>query len=68
MNVITEAKDLNKITMDELIWNLKKYEMFKNLRNLKGEPKEEKNLVLKVEDKTLRVEDEETSYIAKRVI
>ncbi|KAF3643830.1 hypothetical protein FXO37_21770 [Capsicum annuum] len=46
VNAITEAKDLNKMVMDELIGNPKTYEMLKKLRKLKDEPKAEKYLVL----------------------
>ena len=36
------------MAMDELIGNLKTYEILKKLKNLKDEPKPTKNLVLKV--------------------
>ncbi|XP_047256096.1 glycine, alanine and asparagine-rich protein-like [Capsicum annuum] len=40
----------------------------KKLGKIKNEPKVEKNLVLKATNETLSTEDEETAYIAKRVI
>nr|XP_016468427.1 PREDICTED: uncharacterized protein LOC107790967 [Nicotiana tabacum] len=47
VNVITEAKDMQKLTVDELIWNLKTYDMNKKKDNERREPKKEKKLVLK---------------------
>lgn len=35
----SEAKDLNKMDMDEHIGNLKTYEMLKKLKKLNNEPK-----------------------------
>lgn len=54
--------------MDELIDNLKTYEMLNKLGKSKSEPLVEKNLVLKATKETPNVEDEGTSYIAKRFI
>lgn len=54
--------------MDELIGNLKTYEFLKNFGKLKVETKVGKNLVLKDAKDTSYDEDEETTYIAKRVL
>ncbi|XP_070019642.1 uncharacterized protein [Nicotiana sylvestris] len=46
VNAIIEAKDLQKLTMDELVGNLKTYEMKKKKKdNERRETKREKNLV-----------------------
>ncbi|PHT53974.1 hypothetical protein CQW23_08436 [Capsicum baccatum] len=58
VNAITEARNLNTITMNELIVNLKAYKMLKELGKSKKEPMVEKNLVLKATEKTNGVEDE----------
>ncbi|XP_070035645.1 uncharacterized protein [Nicotiana tomentosiformis] len=50
VNVITEAKDLQTLTMDELVGNLKTYEMKRMKDSERREPKKEKNLVLKAEN------------------
>ncbi|XP_019257597.1 PREDICTED: uncharacterized protein LOC109235797 [Nicotiana attenuata] len=44
VNAITEAKDLQTLTMGELIGNLKTYEMKRKEDNERREPKKEKNL------------------------
>nr|XP_009763267.1 PREDICTED: uncharacterized protein LOC104215213 [Nicotiana sylvestris] len=49
VNIITEAKDQQKLTMDELVGNLKTYEMKRKKDNEGGEPKREKNLVPKMD-------------------
>lgn len=67
-DTITEAMDLNKMQMNKLIENLKTYEMLKKLRKLKIEHKVEKDLVLKASKEFIRVEDKETTYIAKKVL
>ncbi|XP_070019952.1 uncharacterized protein [Nicotiana sylvestris] len=46
-NAITKAKDLQKLTIDELIGNLKTYEMKRKNDLERKEPNEERNLVLK---------------------
>ncbi|XP_070028795.1 uncharacterized protein [Nicotiana sylvestris] len=46
VNAITEAKDLQTLTMDELIGNLKTYEMKRKKDNERREPKKERNLAL----------------------
>ncbi|XP_009791234.1 uncharacterized protein [Nicotiana sylvestris] len=50
VNVITEAKDLQKLTIDELIRNLKTYEMKKKKDHERRDPKKEKNMVLKIDN------------------
>ncbi|XP_070040733.1 uncharacterized protein [Nicotiana tomentosiformis] len=52
VNAITEANDLQKLTIDELIGNMKTYEMKKKKDNERREPKREKNLVLKTDKMT----------------
>lgn len=47
VNDITEAKDLQTLTIDEPVGNLKTYEMKRKKENERREPKKEKNLVLK---------------------
>ncbi|XP_070020006.1 uncharacterized protein [Nicotiana sylvestris] len=49
VNAITEAKDLQTLTMDELISNRKTYEMKGKKDSERRDPKKEKNLVLKAE-------------------
>ncbi|XP_070025724.1 MAR-binding filament-like protein 1 [Nicotiana sylvestris] len=44
-----EVKDLQELTIDELVGNLKTYEMKKKKDNERREPKKEKNLVLKTD-------------------
>ncbi|XP_070009038.1 uncharacterized protein [Nicotiana sylvestris] len=44
VNAITEAKDLQTLTMDEFIGNLKTYEMKRKKDSERREPKKEKNL------------------------
>ncbi|XP_060190430.1 uncharacterized protein LOC132619592 [Lycium barbarum] len=46
VNVITEAKDLEKMTIDDLIGNLKTYEVKKEKELERRKPRKEKNLVL----------------------
>lgn len=47
VNVISEARYLKTLTMDELIRNLKTYELEKKQDQEKKEPKNEKYLTLK---------------------
>ncbi|XP_019263281.1 PREDICTED: uncharacterized protein LOC109241028 [Nicotiana attenuata] len=66
-NAITEAKDLQKLTIDELISNLKTYEMKKKKKdNEIREPKREKNLVLKADNNDSGGEDADMAYLTKR--
>ncbi|XP_070019146.1 uncharacterized protein [Nicotiana sylvestris] len=66
VNAITEVKDLQTLTMDELIGNLKIYEMKKKKDSERREPKKEKNLVLKVESSDSSDEDSDMAYLTKR--
>ncbi|XP_070028996.1 uncharacterized protein [Nicotiana sylvestris] len=66
VNPITEAKDLQTLTMDELIGILKTYEMKRNKDIERREPKKEKNLVLKAENSESSEEDSDMAYLTKR--
>ncbi|XP_070043166.1 uncharacterized protein [Nicotiana tomentosiformis] len=66
VNVITEAKDLQKLTIDELIVNLKTYEIKKNKDNERIDPKRENNLVLKTYKNDTSGEDADMAYLTKR--
>ncbi|XP_070019749.1 uncharacterized protein [Nicotiana sylvestris] len=65
VNSITEAKDLQTLTMDELIGNLKKYEMKRKKDNERRESKKENNLVLKDESSDSSDEDSDMTYLTK---
>ncbi|XP_070004927.1 uncharacterized protein [Nicotiana sylvestris] len=43
VNDVTEAKDLQELTIDKLVENLKTYEMMKKIDSERREPKKEKN-------------------------
>ncbi|XP_070041592.1 uncharacterized protein [Nicotiana tomentosiformis] len=66
VNVITEAKDLQTLTIDELVGNLKTYEMRKKKDHERREPKREKNLVLKTDNNESSGEDADMAYLTKR--
>ncbi|XP_070055307.1 uncharacterized protein [Nicotiana tomentosiformis] len=66
VNAITEAKDLQKLTIDELIGNLKTYEMKKKKDNERREPQIGKNLVLKKEKNDSSGENADMAYLTKR--
>ncbi|XP_070028926.1 E3 ubiquitin-protein ligase BRE1-like [Nicotiana sylvestris] len=66
VNAITEAKDLQTLTVDELIGNLKKYEMKRKKDSERKEPKKEKNLVLRAENSGSSEEDSDMAYLTKR--
>ncbi|XP_075083369.1 uncharacterized protein LOC142167112 [Nicotiana tabacum] len=66
VNAITEAKDLQKLTIDELIGNLKTYEMKKKKDHEIREPKKEKNQVLKADKNDSSGEDADMAYLTKR--
>ncbi|XP_070020081.1 uncharacterized protein [Nicotiana sylvestris] len=66
VNATTEAKDLQTLTMDELIGNLKTYEMKRKKDKERREPKKEKNLVLKAENNDSSEEDSDMTYLTKR--
>ncbi|XP_070020619.1 uncharacterized protein [Nicotiana sylvestris] len=65
VNAITKAKDLQKPTIDELIENLKTYEM-KKKDHERREPKKEKNLVLKVDNNDSSGDDVDIAYLTQR--
>ncbi|XP_070037114.1 uncharacterized protein [Nicotiana tomentosiformis] len=66
VNVIIEAKDLQKLTIDELIGNLKTCEMKKKKDHKRKENKKDKNLVLKVDNNDSSGEDADMAYLTKR--
>ncbi|XP_070019389.1 uncharacterized protein [Nicotiana sylvestris] len=66
VNGITEAKDIQTLTMDELIGNLKTYEMKRKKDSERREPKKKKNLVLKDENSDSSKEDSDMAYLTKR--
>ncbi|XP_070022252.1 uncharacterized protein [Nicotiana sylvestris] len=66
VNAITEAKDLQELTIDELVENLKTYEMKKKIDIERREPKKKKNLVLKAESNDSSEEDNDIAYLTKR--
>ncbi|XP_070036376.1 uncharacterized protein [Nicotiana tomentosiformis] len=66
VNAITEAKDLQKLTIHELIRNLNTYEMKKKKDHERREPKKEKNLVLKIDNNDSSGKDADMAYLTKR--
>ncbi|XP_019255262.1 PREDICTED: uncharacterized protein LOC109233861 [Nicotiana attenuata] len=66
VNAITEAKDLQELTIDELVGNLKTYKMKKKKDNERIEPKREKKLVLKTDNNDSGGEDADMAYLTKR--
>ncbi|XP_070003022.1 uncharacterized protein [Nicotiana sylvestris] len=66
MNAITESKDLQGMTIEELIVNLKTYELKRKIDSEKREPKKEKNLVLKADNNDSSEEDNDMDYLTKR--
>ncbi|XP_070035968.1 uncharacterized protein [Nicotiana tomentosiformis] len=66
VNAITEAKDLQKLTIDELIGNMKTYEIKKKKDYERRDPKKEKNLVLKADNNDSSGEDADMAYLTKR--
>ncbi|XP_070002387.1 uncharacterized protein [Nicotiana sylvestris] len=66
VNVVTEAKDLQELTIDELVRNLKTYEMKRKIDSKRREPKKEKNLVLKADSNDSSEEDSGMAYLTKR--
>nr|XP_009796692.1 PREDICTED: uncharacterized protein LOC104243232 [Nicotiana sylvestris] len=66
VNAITEAKDLQELTIDELVGNLKTYEMKKMKDNERREPKREKNMVLKTDINDSSGEDGDIAYFTRR--
>ncbi|XP_070030757.1 uncharacterized protein [Nicotiana sylvestris] len=66
VNAITESKDLQELTIEELIGNLKTYEMKREIDSQRREPKKEKNLVLKADSNDTSEEDSDIAYLTKR--
>ncbi|XP_009625595.2 uncharacterized protein [Nicotiana tomentosiformis] len=65
VNAIIEAKDLQTLTMDELVGNLKTYEMKRKEDSERRESKKEKKLVLKAENNDSSKENNMT-YLTRR--
>nr|XP_009790579.1 PREDICTED: liprin-alpha-2-like [Nicotiana sylvestris] len=65
-NAITEAKDLQKLTIDELIGNLNTYEMKRKKDLERREPKKENNLVLEAANKDSSSDDSDMEYLTRR--
>ncbi|XP_070004463.1 MAR-binding filament-like protein 1 [Nicotiana sylvestris] len=66
VNAITEAKDLQELTIDELVGNLKTYEVKRKIDCERREPNKEKNLVLKDDNNDSSEEDSDIAYLTKR--
>ncbi|XP_070025686.1 structural maintenance of chromosomes protein 3-like [Nicotiana sylvestris] len=66
VNAITEAKDLQELTIDELFGNLKTYEMKRKIGSERRESKKEKNPVLKADSNESSEEDSDMTYLTKR--
>ncbi|XP_070046017.1 uncharacterized protein [Nicotiana tomentosiformis] len=66
VNAITKAKNLQTQTMDELVRNLKTYEMKRKKDSERRELKKEKNLVLKAENNDSSEEDSDMAYLTRR--
>ncbi|XP_075107044.1 uncharacterized protein LOC142180026 [Nicotiana tabacum] len=66
VNVIAEAKDLLKLTIDELIGNLKTYEMKRKKDLEKREPKKEKSLVLKADNSDSSGDETDMAHLTRR--
>ncbi|XP_070028589.1 uncharacterized protein [Nicotiana sylvestris] len=66
VNTIIEAKDLQTLTIEELIGNLKTYEMKRKKDSERREPKKEKNMVLKAKSSDSSDEDSDMAYLTKR--
>nr|XP_016515261.1 PREDICTED: uncharacterized protein LOC107831977 [Nicotiana tabacum] len=65
-SAITKAKDLQTLATDELVGNLKTYEMKKKKDNERREPNREKNLVLKTNSNDSSGEDEDMAYLTRK--
>lgn len=66
VNVITEAKDLKTLAMDELIGNLQTYELNKQLGTSMKEGKKEKSITLKTSQNDVTEEENEMAYVTRR--
>ncbi|XP_070002575.1 kinetochore-associated protein DSN1-like [Nicotiana sylvestris] len=65
-NAIIKAKDLQELSIDELVGNLKTYEVKKKKDSESKYPKKEKNLVLKTENNESSGEDGDMAYLTRR--
>nr|XP_009802548.1 PREDICTED: uncharacterized protein LOC104248056 [Nicotiana sylvestris] len=65
-SAITKAKDLQTLATDELVGNLKTYEMKKKKDNERRETNREKNLVLKTNSNDSSGEDEDMAYLTRK--
>ncbi|XP_075093696.1 uncharacterized protein LOC142173016 [Nicotiana tabacum] len=68
VNAITEAKDLQKLTIDELIRNIKTYEMKRKKDLERRESKKEKNLVLKAAHSDSSSDESDMTYLTQRFL
>ncbi|XP_059292497.1 uncharacterized protein LOC132045948 [Lycium ferocissimum] len=66
VNAITEAKDLQTLTLDELIGKLKTCEMKRNKDLERREPKNEKSQVLKAAKSDTSSDESEMAYLTRR--
>ncbi|XP_015158487.1 uncharacterized protein [Solanum tuberosum] len=66
VDVITEAKDLKTLAMDELIGNLHTYELNKKQGTSMKEGKREKSIALKMSQPEVTEEDDEMTYVTRR--
>ncbi|XP_075080257.1 uncharacterized protein LOC142165784 [Nicotiana tabacum] len=66
VNAITKSKDLQELTIEELIGNLKTYELKRKIDSERREPKKERNLVLKTDNNDSSEEDSDMAYLTKR--
>ncbi|XP_070019815.1 uncharacterized protein [Nicotiana sylvestris] len=67
VNAITEAKDLQELTIDKLVGNIKTYEIKRKIDSERRELEKEKNLVLKVDSNDSSEEDSDIVYLTKRL-
>ena len=65
MDAITEAKDLMTLPMDELIVNLKTYELNRKQGTTGKESKKEKNIALESSQSEVTKEEAEMTYMTK---
>ncbi|XP_070003566.1 MAR-binding filament-like protein 1 [Nicotiana sylvestris] len=66
VNAITKAKDLQELTIDELVGNLKIYEINKKKDNERRDSKRDKNLVLKIDSNDSSGKDGDIAYLTRR--
>ncbi|XP_015159851.1 uncharacterized protein [Solanum tuberosum] len=66
VNVITEVRDLNTLTMDDLIGNLQTYELNRQQRSNVKERKKEKSVALKISLNDVLEDEDEMAYLTKR--